>query len=265
VSTATGNVAWAMLAFLTLSEQTGESRWCDGAQRLAGWTIKYAHGKDAGGFSGGMFGFEGHQSPLAWKSTEHNIDLVAAFERLAHCDASPGWQHYAAEARAFVNTQWDPTDGHFLIGTTSDGHTPNRSTSALDVQFWALMLPNSSPDWRRAIAYAERVHGVKDGFSFNSDRDGVWVEGTTQGALAYQVLGRRDDASRLIENISADFSPGGLLYATRQGQVRTGLAVAPSSTTDDFRYYHWPHVGATAWAALAAIGWNPFVGTIDKH
>lgn len=265
VSTATGNVAWAMLALLTLSDQTSESRWCEGAKRLAGWTIKYARSKDGGGFSGGVFGFEGHQSPLTWKSTEHNIDLAAAFERLARCDASPGWQHYAVEAREFVKTQWGPTDGHFLIGTMSDGHTPNRATSALDVQFWALMLPTPPPEWQRAISFAERIHGVKDGFSFNSDRDGIWVEGTAQGALAYQMLGRRDDASRLIKNISTDFSPGGLLYATRQGQVRTGLAVGPSSTTDDFRYYHWPHVGATAWAALAAIGWNPFVGAINRH
>ena len=264
VGTATGNVAWTMLAFLTLSDRTGDARWCDGARRLAGWTIKYAHGaSDAGGFSGGMYGFEGHQSQLTWKATEHNIDLAAAFAWLSRCDASPRWEHYAAEARAFVSTQWDPSSHHFLIGTTTDGHTPNSATSALDIQFWASLIPNAPPEWRGALAYAERVHGVKDGFSFNSDRDGVWIEGTAQGALTYQVLGRRSDAWRLLENISADFSPTGLLYATRQGQLRTGLAVGPASATDDFHYYHWPHVGATAWAVLAAKGWNPFIGARD--
>jgi hypothetical protein len=260
VGTATGNVAWTMLAFLTLSERTGDARWCDGARRLAGWAIEHAHDAgDAGGFSGGVYGFEGQQNPLTWKSTEHNIDLAAAFARLARCDASPRWEHYAAAARSFVNAQWDPTDGHFLIGTTTDGRTPNRATSALDIQFWASLIPDAAPEWHRAIAYAERVHGVKDGFSFSSNRDGVWIEGTAQGALAYRVLGRRSDATRLLDNIGADFSPGGLLFATRQGQLRTGLAVAPSSATDDFRYYHWPHVGATAWAVLAAKGWNPFM------
>ena len=259
VSTSTGNVAWTMLAFLTLSDSTGEARWCDGASRLGEWVTRYAHGATAaGGFSGGMFGFEGHQTRLTWKSTEHNIDLTAAFERLAQCDASPRWKHYAVEAREFVGAQWDKSDGHFLIGTTTDGQTPNRATSALDVQFWASLLPDSSTEWRRAITYAERVHGVKDGFSFNSDRTGIWVEGTAQGALAYETVGRDVDASRLLENIVADFSPGGLIYATRQGRLRTGLAIGPSSLTDDFRYYHWPHIGATAWAALAAKRWNPF-------
>ncbi|MEO8459589.1 MAG: hypothetical protein ABI451_03580 [Dokdonella sp.] len=266
VGTATGNVAWAMLAFLTLSDRTSDARWCGGAQRLAGWTIKYAHGTGAAdGFRGGVYGFEGHQSQLTWKSTEHNIDLAAAFAWLARCDASSRWKHYAAEAREFVGAQWDTTDGHFLIGTTTDGHTPNRSTSALDIQLWASMIPNAPAEWHRAIAYAERVHGFQNGFSFNADRDGVWIEGTAQAALAYEVLGRRNDATRLLNNISTDFSPGGLLFATRQGQLRTGLAVTPTSTTDDFRYYHWPHIGATAWAALAATRWNPFVGATLGH
>jgi hypothetical protein len=44
--------------------------------------------------------------------------------------------------------------------------------------------------------------------------------------------------------------------------VRTGLAIGPSSITDDFYYFHLPHLGATAWAVLAAIGFNPFTGRV---
>jgi hypothetical protein len=36
--------------------------------------------------------------------------------------------------------------------------------------------------------------------------------------------------------------------------------LSPISTTDDFYYYRQPHLGATAWAALAATAWNPFTG-----
>jgi hypothetical protein len=58
----------------------------------------------------------------------------------------------------------------------------------------------------------------------------------------------------------ADRSSSGLLYATRKARLTTGLAVAPEGTQPDFFYFPRPHLGATAWAALAALGWNPFTG-----
>jgi hypothetical protein len=122
------------------------------------------------------------------------------------------------------------------------------------------MLPAAPPAWRRALTYAERAHGVENGFSFNADRQGAWIEGTAQAALAYRLSGRPADARRLVGAFRDDFSPGGLAFATRDGEIRTGLAVSPASTRDDFHYYHWPHVGATAWIALAALEWNPFTG-----
>ncbi len=43
-------------------------------------------------------------------------------------------------------------------------------------------------------------------------------------------------------------------------RLTTGFALSPTSTTDDFYYFRLPHLGATAWAAMAATGWNPFTG-----
>jgi hypothetical protein len=39
--------------------------------------------------------------------------------------------------------------------------------------------------WRSAAAHL----AVDDGFDFNGDRDGVWVEGTAQASLAYRIAG----------------------------------------------------------------------------
>jgi len=50
------------------------------------------------------------------------------------------------------------------------------------------------------------------------------------------------------------------LYATPNERIRTGLAIGPTSKNADFDYFHLPHLGATAWAVLAAAGWNPFTG-----
>ena len=57
----------------------------------------------------------------------------------------------------------------------------------------------------------------------------------------------------------------GWLYATPEAQVSTGLSVGPDSTHDDFLYFHLPHLGATAWAAIAATGVNPFTGDYKAH
>ena len=53
-------------------------------------------------------------------------------------------------------------------------------------------------------------------------------------------------------------SPRGLLFATREARITIGLATGTAAAAD-FYYYRLPHVGATAWAALAALDFNPFV------
>lgn len=48
------------------------------------------------------------------------------------------------------------------------------------------------------------------------------------------------------------------MFATREPRITTGLAIGPASTSADAYYYRRPHLGATAWAALAALQRNPF-------
>jgi len=172
----------------------------------------------------------------------------------------PGrWGTDALRARRFVTAQWDAAGNHFLVGTLPDGITPNRSMSALDVQLWSQLLPDAPAEWRKAVTYAEQAHAVAGGFDFNADRDGLWLEGTAQAALVYRVRGRSADADRLLATIAQQFAAGGYVYATREPRISTGLALGSASTTADFYYYRQPHLGATAWAALAATGRNPFV------
>jgi hypothetical protein len=258
-STATGNVAWVALALLALHEATGDAVWRDAAQKLALWVVANASdARGAGGFSGGLQGFDADAQPISWKSTEHNVDLVAVFDWLAGGSGSRDWRGHARSARHFVESQWDAKTGRFLVGTQSDGVTPNRDTSALDVQLWPLLLKDDARDWQRAIGYAEREHGVAGGFDFNSDRDGLWLEGTAQAALAYGRLGRVRERDELLATIAAQFAPDGFVYATREPRITTGLAIGNGSNSADFYYYRRPHLGATAWAALAARDWNPF-------
>ena len=52
--------------------------------------------------------------------------------------------------------------------------------------------------------------------------------------------------------VAREFSPGGYVYATREPRITTGLA-------SDAYYFRLPHLGATAWTVLAALGRNPYV------
>jgi len=257
--TATGNVAWAALALLDLHAVTGELQWLESAQRLATWIVEQTSGLGgAGGFDGGIEGDDAHARKITWKSTEHNVDAAALFDRLAALDKQGDWIRHAGAARRFVQSEWDAASGHFLVGTQPDGVTQNRTTSGLDAQLWPLLLAHAPKDWLRALDYAEREHGVAGGFDFNADRDGLWLEGTAQAALVYRVVGRGADAQRLDTTIEGQFAPSGYVYATREPRITTGLALSADSTSADFYYYRLPHLGATAWAALAGLGRNPF-------
>lgn len=261
LGTATGNVAWAGLAMLTLAERSGDRRFSDTASHLARWIVENeTDQRGAGGFTGGVFGGDAAPRHLAWKATEHNIDIVALFLWLSRRDPAAGWAMSADRARRFIDSQWEETSGHFLTGTTEDGVTENRATSGLDAQLWPLLLPAALGKWRRALDYAVHAHGVGDGFSFNDDRSGVWSEGTAQASLTFALIGDMGQAGRTLALLARLFSPGGYLWATPETRIATGLAIGPDSKDADFFYFHQPHLGATAWAALAALRWNPLVG-----
>lgn len=259
VGSATGNLAWAGLALLTLHEETGEVRYRDGAARIAQWAMRFSDAKGIPGFIGGLQGFDADAQRLTWKSTEHNTDMVAFLDWLDRAGGGE-WDVASAQAKSFVAAMFRPEPGHFLIGTAPDGTTPAEHPSGLDAQLWPLLLADIPPAWRKAFDYALTAHGADGGLDFNDDRDGLWSEGTAQGALVARSLGRKADAHRLKVTVGEQAGPEGYIFAAKNPSISTGLAIGPDSDTDDFRYYRRPHLGATAWTVLAARGWNPFTG-----
>lgn len=257
--TSTGNVAWAGLALLTLHQVTGDRRFLLDASRLLGWITEQTSSAD--GFTGGLHGFDPKQTPLLWKSTEHNVDVYALATWLYRLQRDPAELAAASRASLFVTSAFHAEDNHFDLGTRPNGDRNDGPLTALDVQLWPWMaMPDGPRAWRQALNYAEKHFSVPGGFDFNNDRDGLWTEGTAQAALAYRIAGDRKESDRLIDGLQKQRSESGLLFATGIGKVSTGLSVDPTKTGADFFYYHRPHIGATAWAVLAAKGWNPFLG-----
>jgi len=243
----TGVLAWAMLLWAALGPAYRAP-----AQRAADFTA--AKLKAPRGFAGGFIGFEPAPQRVAWVSTEHNIDLAAAFAAL-------GRKAEAAHAADFVASMWHQGESHFAMGLTPDG-TVN-DASAVDANIWPLLSAGAQPQWRAALPWVLAQHGVPagaaiEGVDFNTDRDGIWLEGTAYVALAARRLGQTDLSARMMATLRANTSPGGLIYATTTPTLTTGLTTGLDTRDPKFLYFRRPHIGATAWGVLAQLGATPF-------
>src|SRR3984885_9207319 len=192
-----GNMAWAMLALLTLHAVSGDQRYRDGALRLARWVEGTLDARGAGGFIGGYFGHEPAPQRLRWKSTEHNADLAAAFARLARATGDSHWQQRAGIAADFVSAMWNADCGCFAVGTAEDGVTAN-SMLALDAQVWPLMALSGHVQRRASVLLTiERRLRFEAGYTYSEAGGGLWIEGTAQVAVLLELLHRQPPARGL--------------------------------------------------------------------
>lgn len=263
VSTATGNVAWAALLLLNLHQAEPSPAYLTGARKLLAWTEQRTRARNApDGYNGGWYGWDNAQRPQTWKSTEHNIDIAMAAAWAARASGQAGGpeREQARVALDFVRRMWHPAEQRFHIGTKDDGATLAAEGSGLDAQLWPLLAaPEGSCAWMPGLDWVEKHHRSGAGYGFSREPDGIWTEGSAQAAAT--LLARKGAAPEALwQLLAAQRADNGLYYATPAARISTGLAIGPDSTGADLYYYHWPHLGATAWIALAATGFNPFTG-----
>ena len=267
-----GNMAWAMLALLAYHEIAGaepDTPHLRAAIELGEWVIRNCDYGDGIGYTGGFNGFEPEPEAACYKSTEHNIDLYAAFEHLHLLTGNVVWHDRALRALRFVESMWDEKDGKFWTGTTPTGTTNDR-VIPLDIQPWAVLSLGDelSPDRQtRALAYVETYMRMNDGgYDYGrractssgthcSDKKGVWYEGTAQMAAAYYARGEADKVVRILHTLRAAQNEKGALAASNQ---EDGLVTGFQHGDECIRYFRRPHAGATAWFILAEKGANPY-------
>lgn len=260
VASDSGNMAWTMLALLTLDQATGDDRYRSGAARIGGWVAQRLDKRGAGGFTGGTFGHEPDPAENQWKSTEHNTDLVAAFARLAKATGDGVWKKRADAARHFIEAMWREECSCFAVGSGEDGVTPN-PIIALDAQVWPpLALPAIDQRIPELLAAADQHLRYGAGYAYSDARDGMWTEGTAQVALLQGLAGHPAEAAALLAAIGGQRAVDGGYFATSVERLPTGFTL-PTDPTKPRLYFRLPHLGATAWAALAATRFNPFTGT----
>jgi hypothetical protein len=275
VSTHTGNVAWAMLGLLSYYRWAGGGKYLTAIERMGEWIESNCRdARGAGGYTGGVDGWEPTPKKRFYKATEHNIDLVAAFHQLFVITGNEKWRERANHAKRFVLAMWDDAEGKFWTGTGEDGLTIGKDVIPVDIQAWAILAlqEESRPYWR-ALEYAETHHKVREGYDFNQDRDGIWHEGTAQMAAAYYLTGHEDRRQRILSYLKqAQFITGGI-HATDDDRIRCSPTNKFCGLTTGFTlnngepwlYFRRLHVGATAWQALAEQGVNPFRITASRE
>lgn len=257
-----GNLAWAGLAFAQLYRATGDSKYLAAALTLANFVQK--NFSDARGIEGYFGGFAAKGEKIAYKSTEHNIDLYGLFTVLARLTGDAAWKTRADRALKMIEAMWNAKQGFFWIGTGLDGQSINKLDPVPeDVQTWSflslrLAQYRRSIDW--ALANLSAMGSPFHGLSFAAnDRTGVWFEGTAHAAAALQNRGLPSDrqtAAKLLKDIEigqaqAPNADGEGIDAASKDGLKTGDGA-------DDRYNAALHAGATAWYCLAKQAIDPF-------
>src|SRR2546421_9935463 len=132
-----GNMAWAMLALLSIDDVNTGSRFRDGAARLGAWVAQWADTRGTGGFSGGTVWDEPTPEMGGGEYTGKKTYLSPAVWPLSLPTGDSRWRDMATAAEHFVNAMWDPACACFAAGTAEDGVTRNPIV-ALDAQIWPL-------------------------------------------------------------------------------------------------------------------------------
>lgn len=264
VSSDSGNMAWAMMALLTLDRTFPGGAYRAGAIRIGAWLAGREDSRGPGGFTGGFSGWEPAPKANMWKSTEHNTDLAAAFTQLFQATGDPVWAERTKTASSFVSAMWDDACGCFAAGVQEDGVTHNPIV-ALDAQIWPLLaLPDMEKNHGDAVlsmaaSKLDAAFGDFRGYSYSESAHGFWTEGSAYMALLYGLLGDSPNADALSAAIGAQHAPGGGFFAAADPALATGFA-DPANPGQQRVYYHLPHLAAAAWAALAERKFNPFTG-----
>jgi hypothetical protein len=263
----TGNNAWVMTALLGLYRRTLNPNYLETARKIG----NFIHGfrADTGQFLGFQGGLDNYpESPdvtrRTYASTEHNLDVYAAFSEMYAITKEPQWQTDAEHAAAFVEAMWDIQKLCYLAGTINpDQRNNNTGQLPLDVQAWSVLsLPNTLTLHPQTLNCAEQNHrttadGVT-GFDFNDDKDGVWFEGTGQMAVAYTKFNQPNAAEQIRAELrraqqTAPFGDTQGIVAASHDGLSTGF---------DFKYFRRLHIGATSWNVFAQLRFNPYDQTI---
>ena len=246
-----GDNAWLLIALNYYEQQTGNNTYNAMQQALEDW-LRQSQDAD-GGIRGG---FNDDGSPIH-KITEGVLMAYHAVK--GYDDFHKGILNFLEEER------WDSDTQDLVTGSDDD-----RYNFAMDLHPLSFLVLEDFPE--ASLANLDRYYNTQEstmtgimisGYCFDTDLDVVWIEGTAQAAVAFNVAGRRGKHKQIlseIENnlISGSYLPGtqGLPYSVNPG---TTFGAANLREHADLT----PALSSTIWYLIAELDINP-LGANDK-
>lgn len=240
-----GDNAWLLMALNHYAWKTGDKRYDTMRQQIAQWLISLQDPE--GGVKAGF----NRNGPMLHYSTEGNLDVYAALA---------SYPQQRAKVRHFLMTQmWLEDEGRFKMGSTV--HEP-----ALDTCAWGIAA--LGPELAVGLPYAEKTFLMTDtadatgkqlmGFRDFLNTHRIWLEGTGEMVVAYNVAGKPDIARKYLAQMCHAMVPSkqwpglvGLPCATSNPPWETGSTLI--------------FVPSQAWYLFGAWNFNPMAGFGDKQ
>ncbi len=253
VGTNVGNSSYVALAMLQYYQRWGGKEYLDTAITIMNWVLDNCR-DGTPGFTAGYDGWpeNGVVTPYTYKSIEHNIDAYAVLKQLYTLTEDEKYKTAYESALSFITSMYSENNGHFYIGSTSDGITPNTSNTVLDAQAWALLaLGEEITAYPAVLKTMVDMKTIEGGYPFHKANlnGGFWPEGTAFTALTLRKMGlEKESVSALDAMVSVQLENGGFPAAT----------VSALTTGEGWTYGLDTHIAPTAWYVMAVNGFNPY-------
>jgi len=239
-----GDNAWLLIAIQNYEAATHDYQFSEMRDSLDSW-IRRQQDVD-----GGVWGGTEANGAIIGKVTEGMIDAFNAVR---------GFDSFHEGLLSYLELErWDTTDGLLVSWPGSDYYY------ALDNFSWGYCAFEGFPD--RVLHDADRFFCSQfhqpsqkqiQGYCFDEDRDVVWLEGTSQMAIAYLKSGNSERANSILREVAKAHvielsrpTLKGLPYATNQG---TGYGNGILWSNVDSR----PATAACCWFIMACREFDP--------
>lgn len=233
-----GDNAWLLIALNYYRAQSGRDDFDAMQEGIARWIISLQEPQ-----SGGVRAGYNRQGAMAVLSTEANLDCYAALA---------DYPQQQQRVREWLETRmWVGPEKRFRMGSTVD-------ETAMDCVAWAVC--SLGPEYARALPYGQQHFARTDksvangasvaGFADLLKKSRIWLEGTGQMVVAFEVAGQKDQAQRYLAELQRAMIPSSAF---------PGLSGLPCSTSDP----NWAgastriFVPSQAWYLFGAWGFNP--------
>ena len=241
-----GDNAWLLIAINHYHKASHSNKYNVLAEKLENWI------RSSQDIDGGLFGGYNENGTAITKVTE---GILTAY------NAIPGYDDFHKNILLYLkNERWDPNLQNLVAWPENEAYTNALDVLALS-QSILLDFPAQSlyaADDLFLTTQTSTISGEEVlGYCFDEDKDVVWLEGTSQMAVAFQAIGDVNKSQELVVQIEKTFIQS---FITTDAK---GIPYVTNHGTNYGRGILWDHadiapaLSTTVWYLFAKMDFNP--------